>query len=32
VAHTLHIVLDTSVLLSGVTYPDSIPGKIMAGW
>jgi uncharacterized protein len=29
---TLRIVLDTNVLLSGITYPASIPGKIMAAW
>lgn len=29
---TLCIVLDTNVLLSGIAYPTSIPGKIMAAW
>jgi putative PIN family toxin of toxin-antitoxin system len=29
---TLRVVLDTNVLLSGVAYPVSIPGKIMAAW
>lgn len=29
---TLRIVLDTNVLLSGIAYPASIPGKIMAAW
>jgi uncharacterized protein len=28
----LRVVLDTNVLLSGVAYPASIPGKIMAAW
>lgn len=28
----LRIVLDTNVLLSGLAYPASIPGKIMAAW
>ncbi len=31
-ANTLRIVLDTNVLLSGVAYHGSIPGKIMAAW
>ncbi|MBS0544271.1 MAG: putative toxin-antitoxin system toxin component, PIN family [Proteobacteria bacterium] len=31
-ANTLRVVLDTNVLLSGVAYPGSIPGKIMAAW
>ncbi len=26
------IVLDTNVLLSGIAYPASIPGKILAAW
>lgn len=26
------MVLDTNVLLSGIAYPSSIPGKIMAAW
>ena len=29
---TLRVVLDTNVLLSGIAYPSSIPGKIMAAW
>ncbi len=29
---TLRIVLDTNVLLSGLAYPASVPGKILAGW
>ncbi|MDP2883356.1 MAG: putative toxin-antitoxin system toxin component, PIN family [Azonexus sp.] len=29
---TLRVVLDTNVLLSGIAYPASIPGKIMAAW
>lgn len=28
----LRVVLDTNVLLSGIAYPDSIPGKIVAAW
>lgn len=28
----LRIVLDTNVLLSGLAYPDSVPGKILAAW
>ena len=28
----LRVVLDTNVLLSGIAYPSSIPGKIMAAW
>ena len=31
-ANTLRVVLDTNVLLSGVAYPGSIPGKIVAAW
>ena len=31
-ANTLRIVLDTNVLLSGIAYPGSVPGKIMAAW
>ena len=26
------VVLDTNVLLSGIAYPESIPGKILAAW
>ena len=29
---TLHVVLDTNVLLSGLAYPASIPGSIVAAW
>jgi putative PIN family toxin of toxin-antitoxin system len=29
---TLRVVLDTNVLLSGIAYPASIPGKIVAAW
>jgi len=29
---TLQVVLDTNVLLSGIAYPASVPGKIMAAW
>ena len=28
----LRVVLDTNVLLSGIAYPASIPGRIMAAW
>ena len=28
----LRLVLDTNVLLSGIAYPDCIPGKIVAAW
>lgn len=28
----ISIVLDTNVLLSGIAYPNSIPGKIIAAW
>ncbi len=28
----LRVVLDINVLLSGIAYPASIPGKIMAAW
>ena len=31
-AHTLRVVLDTNVLLSGMAYPGSLPGKILAAW
>lgn len=30
--HTLRVVLDTNVLLSGIAYPGSLPGKILAAW
>jgi len=29
---TLRVVLDTNVLLSGIAYPSSVPGKIMSAW
>jgi uncharacterized protein len=29
---SLRVVLDTNVLLSGIAYPGSIPGKIVAAW
>jgi putative PIN family toxin of toxin-antitoxin system len=29
---TLQVVLDTNVLLSGIAYPGSVPGKIMTAW
>lgn len=29
---TLRVILDTNVLLSGIAYPASIPGKIIAAW
>jgi putative PIN family toxin of toxin-antitoxin system len=29
---TLRVVLDTNVLLSGIAYPASVSGKIMAAW
>ena len=29
---TLRAVLDTNVLLSGIAYPASVPGKILAAW
>lgn len=29
---TLRVVLDTNVLLSGIAYPASIPGRIVAAW
>ncbi len=28
----MKVVLDTNVLISGLAYPDSIPGKIIAAW
>ena len=31
-AHTLRLVLDTKVLLSGIAYPSSIPGRILNAW
>lgn len=29
---TLRVVLDTNVLLSGIAYPASVPGKILSVW
>ena len=29
---TLRVVLDTNALLSGIAYPASVPGKILAAW
>lgn len=29
---TLRVVLDTNVLVSGIAYPSSVPGKILAAW
>jgi len=29
---SLRVVLDTNVIVSGLTYPASIPGRIMAVW
>lgn len=29
---TLRVVLNTNVLLSGIAYPVSVPGKILAAW
>lgn len=28
----LRVVLDTNVLLSGIAYPASVPGKLIAAW
>jgi uncharacterized protein len=28
----ISVVIDTNVLLSGIAYPNSIPGKIIAAW
>jgi putative PIN family toxin of toxin-antitoxin system len=28
----LRVILDTTVLISGIAYPASLPGKIMAAW
>lgn len=30
--HTLRLVLDTNVLLSGIAFPGSVPGKILSAW
>lgn len=29
---TLRVILDTNVLLSGIAYPASVPGRISAAW
>lgn len=29
---TLRVVLDTNVLVSGLAYPGSVPGRIVAAW
>lgn len=29
---TLRVILDTNVLVSGIAYPHSVPGKIIAAW
>lgn len=29
---TLGVVLDTNVLLSGLAYPASVPGRLIAAW
>ena len=29
---TLRVVLDTNVLVSGIGYPSSIPGRILGAW
>ncbi len=31
-SHNLRVVLDTNVLLSGIAYPGSLPGKILTAW
>lgn len=31
-SHNLRVVLDTNVLLSGIAYPGSLPGKILTSW
>lgn len=28
----MRVILDTNVLISGIAYPNSIPGKILASW
>lgn len=28
----LHVVLDTNVLLSGIAFPASVPGRVVAAW
>lgn len=29
---TLRVILDTNLLVSGIAYPHSVPGKIIAAW
>jgi len=29
---TQRVVIDTNVIVSGIAYPESIPGKILAAW
>ena len=29
---TLRVILDTNVLVSGIAYPASVPGKILSFW
>ena len=29
---SLRVVLDTNVLVSGLAYPDGVPGRIVAAW
>lgn len=29
---SLRVVLDTNVLVSGLAYPDSVPGRIVSAW
>jgi len=29
---SLRVVLDTNVLVSGLAYPDSVPGRIVTAW
>lgn len=29
---TLRVILDTNVLVSGIAYPQSVPGKIISAW
>lgn len=31
-ASSLRLVLDTNILLSGIAYPGSLPGKIITAW
>lgn len=31
-AYVARVVLDTNVLLSGIAFPGSVPGKILAAW